>query len=153
VLEPSKLGVYHGYHSLDIDRLYELETLCFDEAFRWSREDLVAALETGDIWTGVYDHAIVGYVLCEVDLNLHRAHIVSLNVDPQYRHKGIAIALMTAAEAHYRNRGVTHICLEVHVDNPAQILYFKLGYRVDGFLERYYADNSNAIGMSKSLTI
>jgi ribosomal protein S18 acetylase RimI-like enzyme len=54
---------------------------------------------------------------------------------------------MEAAELYYAKK-VKKLKLEVHVDNPAQLLYFNRGYRVTGFRHRYYANGSNAITMA-----
>jgi len=141
--------ITRGYKPEDINRLYELEKLCFTRAFRWRKEDLVAALKTDDIWVGVYDDKIVGYVLVEGEGET--GHIISLNVDPNYRRRGFGEALMGAAEAYYLKKGIKKMKLEVHVDNPAQILYFKMGYRTVGVQEGYYANGSSAIVMTKCL--
>ena len=139
--------ITRGYKPEDINRLYELEKLCFTRAFRWRKEDLVDALKKDDIWVGVYDDKIVGYVLVEVEGDT--GHVISLNVDPNYRRMGFGKLLMEAAEPFYKK--LKKLKLEVHTENPAQLLYFNLGYRVTGFRPRYYANGANAITMTKVL--
>lgn len=145
-----KLAITHGYEPEDIDRMHELEKLCFTRPFRWSKKDFVAALKDCDVVSGVYGNKIVGYVLGEVEGH-DTGHIVSLTVDPVNQGVGFGRTLMEETEAYYRKQGVKRIKLEVHVDNPAQVLYFKLGYRVTGVKPRYYSNGSSAIAMVKSL--
>lgn len=127
--------------------MYELERVCFSRSFRWSKRVFVAALKTDDVIQGVYDNKIAGYVLSTIEAGT--GHITSLVIDPKYRKQGFGKSLMDAIEAFYKKKGIKKIKLEVHVDNPAQTLYFKLGYRVTGFRPRYYHNGSNAITMVK----
>lgn len=143
------LEIVHGFTKDQFDRLYDLELRCFTRPFRWSKEDLANGLADGDVWVCVYDGEVVGYVLVEIEKDT--GHIISLNVDPTYRRKGFATALMGAAESHCRKQKVKKLQLEVHVDNPAQLLYFNLGYRPSGFEEGYYGNGDNALVMSKLL--
>lgn len=145
----AELVIVKGYTPEQFARLHQLEILCFRPSFRWSKEDLAAGLADGDVWVGVYDGVVVGYVLVEIEKDT--GHIISLNVDPSYRRKGFATALMGAAESHCRQQKVKKLQLEVHVDNPAQLLYFNLGYRPSGFEEGYYGNGDNALVMTKLL--
>jgi ribosomal-protein-alanine N-acetyltransferase len=145
------LTITQGYTSDDIDRLYELEKVSFSRVFRWLKCDFVAALKDCDTIQGVYNNRIAGYVLGEVESDA--GHIVSLTVDPAYRRMGFGSKLMEAAEVFYKKKGMKKIRLEVHLDNPAQILYFNLGYRVNGFKPKYYANGSPAIVMVKPLKV
>jgi ribosomal-protein-alanine N-acetyltransferase len=99
----------------------------------------------------VYENQIVGYVLGEVEGG-DTGHIVSLTVDPEHQRNGYGRTLMEETEAFYLEKGIKRIKLEVHPDNPAQILYFKLGYRVTSVKYKYYSNGSSAIVMVKPLT-
>jgi ribosomal-protein-alanine N-acetyltransferase len=143
------LSIQTSYKPEDIDRMHELERLCFTRAFRWTKKDFVAALEDCDVVSGVYGLRIVGYVLGEVENDT--GHIVSLVVDPEFQGKGFGRTLMEEAESFYRKKGMKRLQLEVHTDNPAQVLYFKLGYRVTELKPRYYSNGSTAIVMAKAV--
>ena len=58
---------------------------------------------------------------------------------------------MEEVESYYKKTLIKKLKLEVHTENPAQLLYFNLGYRVTGFRPRYYANGANAITMTKVL--
>ena len=58
------------------------------------------------------------------------AYVEALDVGPQNRRQGFALALMLEAEAQARARGAALVGLSVGVDNaPARALYRKLGYQ------------------------
>ncbi len=55
--------------------------------------------------------------------------VQDLEVLPSARRRGIATALLSAAEAHCRSRGAARVRCDVSVDNPAaRALYASLGY-------------------------
>lgn len=56
--------------------------------------------------------------------------ITDLYVEPVYRHRGVARALLAAMEAHFRRRGLASVRLSVLHDNlGARGLYQSAGYR------------------------
>ena len=144
--------ITQGYKPEYANRIYELETVCFSRAYRWKKQYLVASLKapTSNVWFGVYDNKIAGYLLVELE-KLNIGHVVSLCVDPIYRQQGFGKALMDEAEKFLQKTGVKKMRLEVQVDNPAQILYFKLGYRVMGVKQRYYRNGTSGVSMVKLL--
>lgn len=144
------LKITKGFMPEDIEPLHQLEKRCFKEAFRWRKEDLIEALETTDIWIGVYEGKIVGCVLVELEKE-STGHIVSLCVDPAYQKQGFGRLLMEEVESSLQTAGIKTIRLEVQVDNPAQVLYFKLGYRVTGVKPRYYSNGTMGVSMAKTL--
>ena len=146
------LTITQGYKPEYIEGIHELETACFSRVYRWSKSDLIASLEApaSNVWVGVYDNKIVGYVLVEIE-KLSTGHVVSLCVDPAYRQQGFGKLLMDEAEASLQKVGVRKMRLEVQVDNPAQMLYFKLGYRVIGVKNNYYSNGTTGVSMVKPL--
>jgi ribosomal-protein-alanine acetyltransferase len=86
---------------------------------------------------------IEGFVIAriEVEGNLPLGHILTLDVSPSHRRKGIAQKLLRETEAWLKQKGVNECRLEVREDNAAAInLYQKLGYKKIGKLEKYYSD-------------
>ena len=138
-----------------ITRLYEIETACFTPTFRWSRKSFIEDIQKSDVW--IADHSFsfydcptnVGFLVSEISRG--EGYILSVEVLEKYRGQGIAAMLMDACEEDYKRQGIKSIRLEVDTDNPAQCLYFKLGYRVRGFKKDYYKKGKHAIVMAKTL--
>lgn len=71
------------------------------------------------------------------------ARLYSLVVAPQARGRGVAQALVDAAESLARQRGGVGVRLEVRTDNlPARALYARLGYAELAVLPGYYEDGA-----------
>ncbi|MEV1146579.1 GNAT family N-acetyltransferase [Micromonospora sp. NPDC049799] len=59
------------------------------------------------------------------------AFLYDIEVDPEFRGRGLGRALLAAAEATARDHGATHLELNVFGDNPAAIgLYSTAGFQV-----------------------
>jgi len=97
-------------------------------------------VETGQLWVAELDgriagiaaittdqepeYANVGWDISELAIVVHR-----LAVDPAFRGKGIAAALMRQAEAVARERGIALLRVDTNTRNEAtQALFPKLGY-------------------------
>jgi GNAT superfamily N-acetyltransferase len=92
---------------------------------------------------------VVGFLVADKEDG--QGHISTIDVLPEHRGKGIATSLIHAAEEDYTKRGFKEMRLEVEVNNRAQTLYFKIGYRVTGVTKKYYDDGSACIRMTKKL--
>ncbi len=70
------------------------------------------------------------------------AHLTTIGIDIPYRGRGLGEALLVAVFDEAVRRGVNWVTLEVRVSNePAQALYRKWGFSVQGVRKRYYSDN------------
>jgi ribosomal protein S18 acetylase RimI-like enzyme len=67
----------------------------------------------------------------------HRAEIAKLMTRPSYRGRGIATALMRAAETIAVELGRTLLVLDTAVDGGAALLYHRLGYTLTGEIPDY----------------
>lgn len=75
-------------------------------------------------------------------LVVDEAHVATIAVHPDHRHKGIGAALLANALIIAAHRGALTSLLEVRVSNlPALKLYERFGYLVDGVRKNYYQDN------------
>lgn len=125
-----------------LDKLYEIEKQCFDrEAFtKQQLSYLLADYNTVGLVARVNDE-IVGFVIAQIEIERRMmfGHILTVNVAPAYRRKGIAQRLLAEIESMLREKGVKECRLEVREDNVAALnLYQKLGYKVVSKLEEYY---------------
>jgi ribosomal-protein-alanine N-acetyltransferase len=71
------------------------------------------------------------------------AHITTIGVEPEQRGHGLGELLLIALADEAIRRGAEWLTLEVRVSNvPAQALYRKYGFSVQGVRKRYYSDNN-----------
>ncbi|MDR3536825.1 MAG: GNAT family N-acetyltransferase [Acetobacteraceae bacterium] len=88
------------------------------------------------------DDRIVGtvqLVFAQQDNGRHRAEIAKLLVHPDARRRGIAQALMQAAEAVAHQRNLRLLVLDTGTD-AAEALYRRLGFALTGVVPNYAAD-------------
>jgi ribosomal protein S18 acetylase RimI-like enzyme len=157
--------------AVDLPFLNKIEAECFPPQYRWSEDILGIVLADCDVWVSLHrvmaedgvtvEERILGFIAAEesrarmyrggVSVPVKNTHICSVDVTPAFRGQGIASAMMEEVEKFYREKGFVEAWLEVQVDNPAQILYFKRGYRVCKFKEHYYEDKTPCIVMKKTL--
>jgi len=87
-------------------------------------------------------------------LGADEAEILTIAVVPERRQQGLGGALIQAAAAEARARGAVKLFLEVSTRNPAaRGLYQQLGFAQVGRRKGYYADGSDALVLSKDLTV
>jgi ribosomal-protein-alanine N-acetyltransferase len=104
---------------------------------------------------------IGGYIMCRIEVGLsnfglgglvRKGHVVSIAVMPLSRHKGMASALIKRALEGIAYYKAKQGFLEVRVTNePAIILYKKLGFEITRTINGYYSDGEDAYVMTKRL--
>jgi ribosomal-protein-alanine N-acetyltransferase len=137
-----------------LDKLYEIEKQCFQkEAFT---KQQIAYLLNDYNAIGIAARVkgeIAGFAIARVDIrrNMRYGHILTVDVAPAYRRKGIAQKLLSEIELILKEKGVKECRLEVREDNQSALnLYQKLGYRKVGKLEKYYGD-AHGLYLKKTL--
>lgn len=137
-----------------LDKLYEIEKQCFEEE-AFTKHQL-AYLLTDYITIGLVARVngeIAGFAIARVDIrrNMSFGHIITVNIAPVYRRKGIAQRLLNEVETIFRKEGIKDCHLEVREDNVAALnLYQKVGYKKVGNLEKYYGE-AHGLYLQKSL--
>lgn len=137
-----------------LDRLYEIEMECFkNEAFT---KQQIAQLITAYNSLGLVakeNNTLVGFIIAMVNIERKSlaGHILTIDVSPVHRRKGIAQKLLQEIENIFSEKGVKKCYLEVREDNIAALnLYRKLGYNKSAKLRKYYG-NANGIYLRKDL--
>ncbi len=125
-----------------LDRLCEIEEQCFEqEAFtRQQLAYLISDYNTIGL-VAMLDDEIAGFAIARVNIerNITFGHILTIDVAPAYRRKGIAQIILQEIESILRERDIEECRLEVRENNVAALnLYKKLGYTKIGRLEKYY---------------
>jgi ribosomal protein S18 acetylase RimI-like enzyme len=92
--------------------------------------DRKLAMGDGLVWVAEADGVVIGVVMAGYDGV--RGWIYHLAVDEACRRRGIASALMRAAESELARRGCPKVNLQVMGDNSSVVaLYERLGYAVE----------------------
>ncbi len=101
---------------------------------------------------GTIDGAVVGYIRLGAPSPLpEEAHVLAVHglaVAPEARRRGVATALLAAAEQKARDRGARKLSLRVLSTNPTAIrLYTQLGFQQEArlvgefFIDGHYVDD------------
>jgi ribosomal-protein-alanine acetyltransferase len=137
-----------------LDRFYEIEKQCFtQEAF--TKQQIAYLLNDYNAigLAASVNGETAGFIIAQVDTarNTPIGHILTLDIAPAYRRKGIAQKLLQAAEAIMKQKGAKECHLEVREDNIAAAnLYQKLGYKKVGKLQKYYG-KAHGLYLKKTL--
>jgi len=143
--------IVRDYLPEDFTILCEIDRRCFPPGIAYSPDDIeIALLQPGSfVVVGTDGPQIAGFILARRERG-GRAHIITIDVLKEHRRSGLGTMLLE--EAH-RRLGPARVILEVAVDNPAAIAFYKKqGYVALRLLKRYYLDRDDAWQMQKELT-
>lgn len=128
-----------------LERLYEIEMECFDEEAFTKRQIVQLLKDYNSVSLVAKENGmIIGFIVAMIypDRKAVNGHILTIDISPSHRRKGIARMLLQEIESVFAQKGVQACLLEVREDNVAAInLYKKLGYKEIGRLENYYGNN------------
>jgi ribosomal-protein-alanine N-acetyltransferase len=141
----------------DIEGISTIEAASFAQP--WQPLAISGELTVADSWHQVARvpapdgnrTTIVGYIL--VRFLTDEMHIMKLAVDPRWRKRGTATALLEAAQREAVRRHAALMLLEVRPSNRAAIgFYRKAGFQTIGVRPNYYPKTGeDALVMSKRL--
>lgn len=137
----------------DVDALVALEERCF-ATDRLSRRNFRYMLTRArdELMVAELEHQLAGYVLMLFSRGTSMARLYSIAVDPKLRQRGIARALVQAAEQRVLEHDCVSLRLEIRRDNTAsQALFASLGYRPFQTVPDYYQDHMDALRYEKRL--
>lgn len=97
----------------------------------------------------LFDEGIQACLISDIEED--SPYIWSVTTRATHRGRGYAGRLIREFEKHYKAAGHTKSWLHCRVDNPAQKLYFDLGYRVASFEPNIYAPGEHGMSMHKRL--
>ncbi|MBI2819608.1 MAG: ribosomal protein S18-alanine N-acetyltransferase [Acidobacteria bacterium] len=151
--KPEPLAVrFREYEARDFPSLCRLDQMCFPPAIAYDPEEIAAALVQPHTFCVVaeQDEQVVGFIL----LNYRRTvgHIITIDLHPDYRRRGLGSRFMKMAEQHLAELGVRRVVLEVATNNDAAIAFYRArGYSTQRILPHYYRDGTDAYMMEKVL--
>lgn len=125
----------------DIDDLMVVEKLSF--TIPWSKEAFVEEVTNNKFARYIVakvNGKAIGYAgLWKI---FDEGHITNVAVHPEYRRNGVGYMLVKSLIDLAQEENITRMTLEVRKSNiPAQNLYAKFGFKIEGFRKEYYADN------------
>lgn len=121
----------------DLNDVYEIDKASFP--IPWLKtsfeEELKNMLAT--YYVAKIESNVVGYIGAWMVID--ECHITNIAISPNHRRKGIASKLVTTLLNNCNGHGISYVLLEVRTTNiPAQKLYEKFGFHVDGTRKGYY---------------
>lgn len=136
----------------DINRVDEIDRLSFP--IPWSKssfEDEITNMLATYLVAKI-DDVVVGYIGTRFIID--ECHFMNIAVHPDYRNLGVANKLVEEIFKLCNENMITYALLEVRATNiPAQNLYKKFGFKVDGVRKLYYKNpdgtREDAILMTK----
>ena len=123
--------------SRHVPQVAALEKMCFSDP--WSEGSVASELENPlSRWlVAVEGEQVLGYVGSQTVLD--ESDMMNLAVDPAFRRRGIARALVLALIEELGKMGSRQLTLEVRASNEsAQALYAQLGFESVGRRKNYY---------------
>jgi len=118
-----------------------MHPMSLGDADAFWNDSLAAAARGERIVLGAFDgEALVGTVTLLLNLppnQPHRAEIAKMMTRVSHRHRGVATALMQAAETDAIARGRTLLVLDTAVADGASKLYERLGFQLTGIIPDY----------------
>lgn len=142
-----------GYRAGDLEAMFRLDEVCFAEPFRFSRETMRRFVEArrARVVVAESDGELVGFCVVHVE-SVKVGYVVTLDVAPEWRRKGVAGVLMGAVEDQVRAAGSGAMVLHVFTGNDAAIRFYeRTGYGLVGEDEDFYGDGVGALVYRKGL--
>jgi [ribosomal protein S18]-alanine N-acetyltransferase len=125
------------YRAKDLDAMHALDVVCFDKPFRFSRSAMrrFAEAKTARVVIAEEDDALVGFVILDIEATEEESlgYIVTLDVSPPHRRRGLAGQLMQEAERVAIRAGCVAIVLHVFTGNEPAVRF----YAGRGFLQAH----------------
>ena len=140
------------YRPGDAEAMYALDLLCFEPPFRFSRRAMRSFAEQRGAMTVLAeaDGELVGFSIAHREGDW--SYVVTLDVAPAWRRRGLARQLMEQLEAQARAAGSLGMTLHVYAGNAGAIRFYEeLGYSRAGRAENFYGRGKDALVYRKDL--
>jgi [ribosomal protein S18]-alanine N-acetyltransferase len=140
----------------DLHSLFELDQICFADGIAYSLSEFCSLLRSkGTIGVVAEENDVLaGFAMAQFG-RLRRSyggHVVTIDVAPDFRRRGVGRLLMGDLEGQVRDAGASWLRLEVAVNNPTALsFYLGLGFEAIGQIRGYYHRGLDAIVMEKIL--
>jgi len=136
----------------DAERLALLDSRCFDAETAYSRDVMDAILKhPGSLGFAIEDRTdILAFILAAASGKM--GEIITIDVAPGHRRRGLGSRLMGALQSRFRSAGVEDLYLQCSVENRRALCFYRRqGFRIIQRLPDYYKPGSDAFLLLKSL--
>jgi ribosomal-protein-alanine N-acetyltransferase len=144
-LRSYRLGDWKAMHALDL--------ICFEPVFRFSRGAMRGFAEAPGAVTVLAEAEgkLAGF--CIAQLEQRTGYVVTLDVAPTWRRRGLARRLMAEVESRLHSAGAVQMQLHVFPGNAGAIQFYEsIGYTRVGVVEDFYARGLHALVYRKKFT-
>jgi ribosomal-protein-alanine N-acetyltransferase len=141
------------YRSGDWEAMYALDLICFEPPFRFSRRTMRGFAEAPNATALLVEDQGKLVAFCVTHVEQGVGYVVTLDVVPEWRRKGLAARLMAESEARARSAGTASMALHVFTDNSSAVRFYEaLAYEQIGLAEDFYGRGLDAFVYVKKLT-
>jgi ribosomal-protein-alanine N-acetyltransferase len=148
------------YGPEDFEHLVEIDHACFAEGIAYPEEEMryFVNMRSAITLVGMEGKTLKGFVIADHFRPRRGAEfmgrIITIDVAPQAQKSGLGRLLLKGAEEELIKAGCGYVSLEVSVDNPVALhFYKKMGYSVLQVLPRYYLGTVDGLLMGKKLKV
>ncbi|MDE1162110.1 MAG: GNAT family N-acetyltransferase [Acidobacteriaceae bacterium] len=145
-----------GYLPGDFEAMFRLDEVCFEPEFRFSKLSMrrFAEAKRARVGVAVAGESLAGFAITHIERapTGSAGYVVTLDVAPAWRRRGLAQALMSQAETVAREAGCGALLLHVYVGNEGAIRFYEwLGFERGHTVEAFYGDGLDAMVYRKRL--
>jgi ribosomal protein S18 acetylase RimI-like enzyme len=138
----------------EYNELTDLDSVKYIYQENFQHPFTVALLETRlkraeRTWIYLMNNEIVGYIMLDNDRGM--PYLAQVATRKSAQRKGVATGLIQHVTQYLRECGAPDWWLQTEFNNPAQKLYFDLGFRVSGFQKHLYGDGKHGVEMTQVL--
>jgi len=135
----------------DLESLYRLDQLCFEPGIAYTRAQMRSFLARPGARGAVAEIGgeIAGFAVGHLE-HARRARVVTLDVHPDHRRRGLGKALLDTLLEHLSRDGAFESRLEVDAGNAGAIAFYQaLGFRPGRRMGDYYGPGRAALEMAR----
>lgn len=145
-----------NYRSGDWQAMYAMDVLCFELPFRFSPSAMRRFAEMPGAVTVLAEagHKLAGFCIVQMEEGVGYlvGYVVTLDVAPDWRRRGLARRLMAEMESRFQQAGAVAMELHVFTGNAGAIRFYQAnGYAQVGVAENFYAQGLGALVYRKKL--
>jgi len=135
----------------DLEAMYHLDRRCFEPGIAFTRAQIAAFLELESLEgvVAVSRGRLVGFGIGYLR-RPGQGGVLTLDVDPEHRRRGLGRALFTELLARLERAGASQVRLEVDVRNAGALAFYRsFGFRKLGGISDYYGEGRDAFEMER----